>query len=148
MSLQAAPLVAQPAADLVQRFAAQPDQQFPSRPAGFLSPVVTDVEAQEIEPLREMDDPGLGLGQPQPPYRQPGRDLRLSGMGVCFGLAKDHEVVRTRARGPLSSPRVLYLTPRACSMPWNAMLANRGETTPPTIWQKRHLRTVPAGMGG
>src|SRR4051794_34455135 len=99
MSLQAAPLVAQPAADLVQRFAARLDQQFPSRPAGFLSPVVTNVEAQEIEPLREMDDPGLGIGQPQPPYRQPGRDLRLSGMGVCFGLAKDHEVVRVSHQG-------------------------------------------------
>ena len=23
-----------------------------------------------------------------------------------------------------------------------------GIITPPTIWQKRHLRTVPAGMGG
>src|SRR5207248_1597676 len=37
----------------------------------------------------------------------------------------------TTARFPMSSPRQLYLTPMAASIPCNAMFANNGDPTPP-----------------
>src|SRR5262245_36248773 len=76
------------------RFLAWPDQELVSCPGGLRTAVELDMEAQEVEPLGQVDDARLFLGEGQTAFGQPGREVLLHAIGVFLALAADYLVVR------------------------------------------------------
>src|SRR5262249_38907962 len=75
------------------RFTARFDQELVAALRVAYS-VVADVEPEEVEPFRQMDNPGLFWGEGQSTFAQPFRQDFYRFGGVFFAFTEDHEVVR------------------------------------------------------
>ena len=78
-------LLGQPPPDPPQRILARLGQQ--------LAPVAADLEPQEVHPLIEVGDAGLGLVEGQPPGLQPPGEPLLDVLGLLTGVTQGEHIV-------------------------------------------------------
>ncbi|HBY93792.1 MAG TPA: hypothetical protein DEP84_07440 [Chloroflexi bacterium] len=85
------PFLAQPVPEGLNRPLARFDEQLDPIAAGA-TVVLTDGEAQEVEPLAQVDDAGFGGREAQAALGQPVVQPLLHALGVLAALTEDHEV--------------------------------------------------------
>src|SRR5262249_36082873 len=89
------------------------DQELVSCPGGLRTAVELDMEAQEVEPLGQVDDARLFLGEGQTAFGQPGGEVLLDAFGVVPALTADYLIVRVAHHGTPSLDLSLRVEPHA-----------------------------------